>query len=218
MLLPYPASDYLVIPGLSAMEVKEAQTITKTKSVEGSPYLYKNWYNEAEVYHNHKVYKFNSFNYNVYAERFEAKVSEDSIFIINPRYIDKIVIKDRPFKRYLDPEFQRNSYFEEIAKTDDFEIVRKYFTKIREADINPLTKVQEGSSKLIQHEMYYLIYRENQDLKRFKLKKSSVLKLIDKNYYNDIKSFKNRNRLKYNNIEDVAKIIQYYNTVSYKDI
>jgi len=216
--LPYGASDYLQIPGLSALDFMNAQGNKKAKTVEGSPYLYETWNNEAMVYYNQKVYKFKSFNYNVYAERFEAKVSEDTIFVFNPRGIDKIVVKDRSFRRYLDPEFQRNSYFEEIAKTGDFHIVRKYFTKIRQADVNPLTKVKEGLPELIQYEIYYLIKGESTLLERFKLKKSRVLNLMDKEYFKDIQAFVNRHRLKYNNIEDVVKIIQYYNTLSYQDI
>ena len=89
-------------------------------NVSGSPYLYNSWNNKAKIYYDDKVYVINNFNYNIYSERFESKLSEDSILIINPRNIKSILIDDKVFGRYLDPEFIRNSYFEEIVKFDNY--------------------------------------------------------------------------------------------------
>lgn len=213
--LPFTNSDYVQIPGLSSMEQKEAMGKKKDKPLVGSPYLFSNWLNESQIFFNDKIYKFNLFNYNVYSERFEAKVAEDSVFIINPGQVDKVIIRNRQFKRYVDPEFQRNSYFEQIAQTGDYQILRKYFTKIREGSVNPLTKEHDGSPELLQYEVYYLLNGESTDLQKFKLGKSSVMNLMDKQYYKDVNSFIKLNKLKFRNIEDVAKIIKYYDAISH---
>lgn len=183
------------------------------KTVEGSPYLYETWDNESKVYFNEKAYTFNTFNYNVYAGQFEAKVSEDSVFIVNPAGVDKVVMKNRVFRRYLDPELQRNSYFEEIIRARDFLLLRKYNTKIRKAEVNPLTKTPVGLPVLKLEENFYILKGENSQLEKINFKKSSVLDLVDKKVVKELQSYVKENGLKYNNLEDVTSILEYYNTL-----
>ena len=209
--MQYGQNDYVRLVGMSTSDYNLAIQNNFNSTVEGSPYLYKTWKNESKVYLGQKVYAFNTFNYNVYAERFEARISKDTVFIINTRGVDKVVLRNRVFKRYLDPEFQRNSYFEEIVKSKDFVLLRKYFAKIREANINPLTKVPEGLPRLIQNEGFYVLKGESIQLEKIKFKKSSILNLMAKNYIKEVQSFVKENNLKYSKLEDVTKILKFYN-------
>lgn len=183
------------------------------KTIEGSPYLYQTWDNESKVYFDEKAYTFNAFNYNVHADQFEAKVSEDTVFIVNSTGVDKVVLKNRVFRRYLDPKSQQNSYFEEIIKSKDFLLLRKYSTKIRKAEVNPLTKTPKGPPELIREENFYVIKGESNQLEKINFKKSSVLDLIDKKVVKEVQTYVKENRLKYNNLEDVTSILKYYNTL-----
>ena len=200
--------NYRGLPDLMNRKVDQNE-----KTIEGSPYLYPTWDNESKVYFNEKAYTSNTFNYNVYAEQFEAKVFEDSVYIINPAGVDKVVLRNRVFRPYLDPELQRNSYFEEIIRSKDFLLLRKYFTKIRKAEVNALTKVPNGLPVLLQEENFYVLKGKSTQLEKITFKKSSVLDLIDKKVVREVQAYVKENRLKYNNLEDVTSILKYYNTL-----
>ena len=186
-------------------------------NVSGSPYLYNSWNNKAKIYYDDKVYVINNFNYNIYSERFESKLSEDSILIINPRNIKSILIDDKVFGRYLDPEFIRNSYFEEIVKFDNYFLLKKYIVKIKPGSVNPLTKVKLSSDELKQDEIFYICDLENNnELKKIKLKKSTILGLIKTDYTDNINNYAKKDKLNYKSIEDVRKLILYYNALQNK--
>ena len=184
------------------------------KTTEGSPYLYETWDNESKVYFEEKAYIFKSFNYNAHVGQFEAKLSKDSVFVINPSGVDKVVLGNRVFKQYLDPENNKKAYFEEILKSRDFLLLRKYYTKIKKAKVNPLTKTPEGLPILELEEQCYVLKGESTQLEKISLKKSTILELIDEKVVKEVQSYVKKNKLKYGNIEDVTRILEYYNTIA----
>jgi hypothetical protein len=183
------------------------------KTTEGSPYLYETWDNESKVYFENKAYIFKACNYNAHVGQFEAKVSKDSVFVINPSGVDKVVLKNRVFRRYLDPESQRSIYFEEIIKSKDLLLLRKFITKIKKAEVNPLTKTPMGLPVLKLEEDFYVLKGESTQLEKIAFKKSAVLDVVDKNFTKEVQSYVKENGLKYNNLEDVTSILAYYNTL-----
>ncbi|RIA10483.1 hypothetical protein OE09_2348 [Flavobacteriaceae bacterium MAR_2010_72] len=185
----------------------------KQSNVDGSPYLFKTWNNLSKIIYEDKEFVVAEFNYNIYSERFEAKLSEDSVVIINPRNIEKIVINNRIFGRYLDPEFQRNSYFEEVAKVDDQLLLKKYTVKIKKGSLNPLTKEKLTNDALVQDEVFYLCDLKDNKLKKIKLKKSTVQSLFNKDHIETVKSYVKEQRLSYKDADDLKKIVNYYNSI-----
>ena len=210
--MQYGQNDYVKLVGMSTQDYNNAISNNFNSTVEGSPYLYPVWLNNAKVYFEQKEYTFPSLNYNVYAERFEAKIAKDSVFIINPKGVDKVVLGNKVFKRYLDPEFQRNSYFEELARLNDVVLLRKYFAEIQEAGLNPLTKVPMGVPKLLQKEKFYTL-KGKEDLKAVKLKKSVILNLVDDDDVKILKTYARENGLSFRNSNDVIRILTYYNSL-----
>lgn len=181
--------------------------------VEGSPYLYKSWNNSGRIYFSDKVYVLKSFNYNIYSERFEIKLSKDSVFIINHGNVNKVLINNKVFRRYLDPEFQRNSYFEEIVDFNEYKLLRKHGVIIKEGTLNPLTKQKIGPDRLIRKDHFYLKHNDNDELEKIKLNKHIFLNLINKSNVSNIKTFVKRYKLSYRKIDDIQKIFNYYNTL-----
>lgn len=182
------------------------------KEIKGTPYLFDNWNNKSQIYIQDRVYDIPSFNYNIRSERFEAKFSEDSLLIINPRYIKKIVINNKVFKRYLDPEFERNSYFEEIIDVNETTIVKKYIIKFQEGNLNPMTQQKISPDKFLKNEQYYLKDNEN-ELKLIKLKKSTILSLVQSDKRTIIKNYSKEKKLKFNKIDDVIRLLNFYKTI-----
>lgn len=185
----------------------------KQSNVDGSPYLFKTWNNLSKIIYEDKEFVITEFNYNIYSERFEAKLSEDSVVIINPRNIEKIVINNKTFGRYLDPVYQRNSYFEEVAKVDGLLLLKKYTVKIKPGALNPLTKEKLTNDALVQDEVFYLCDLNNNKLKKIKLKKSTVQSLFNKDHLETVKNYVKEQRLNYKDAEDIKKIAKYYNSI-----
>ncbi|RIA10482.1 hypothetical protein OE09_2347 [Flavobacteriaceae bacterium MAR_2010_72] len=211
MSLPFPRSDYAQIVALSSAEVREVYNKELKTPVDGSPYLYDTWFNQSKVYFRDKVYNISSFNYNVYSDRFEAKLSKDSVLIINPEGVNKVVINNKTFERYYDPETQLNSYFEQLIKFNNYWLLKKYTKKVKSGSVNPLTKQKLTNDALVQDEVFYLS-NENK-LKVIKLNKSDIQSLFKKEHLEHVKNFVKNQGLNYKDEDDIKKIITYYNSL-----
>src|SRR5690554_6487789 len=185
----------------------------KSTKLKGTPYLFESWNNDdAVIFMQDKAYRLKSLNYNIQLERFEAKFSEDSVFAFNPKNIKKVVIEGRTFKRYLDPEFQRNSFFEELATAESISILRKYEIEIVSGNINPITHQKISEDQMVHKEKYYYT-NDGETLKEMKLKKSSILKALDSDKRNILKQYAKNNDLVFREISDLKKILKYYSTL-----
>ena len=182
--------------------------------VKGSPYLFENWNNEAKIYMNDKIYKIGSFNYNIAKEQFEAKFSEDSVLVISTGSIKQIKINHIVMKPYYDSERDKFTFFEEIGSIKKGMVLKKYVVKKVESNFNPMTQKKLGPDRYVNEEYLYLADNETKILKRLKLKKSSILNLIDLKKKPEVLDYIKKNKLKYNNISDVHKILDFNNSIT----
>ena len=187
-----------------------------SSNIEGSPYLFKNWTNLATVWFKDKVFQLESVNFNLQYEKFEIKISNDSIFIINSPNVKKVRINNILFKQIVNPENQKRSFFEEIWASDKFDLLSKYELKISQGAIDPLTKAYIKPKEYFSKKTYYLLNNVDETLTPFKLKKREVLKLIDASYLEDVKNFVKDRKLKYSKMPDVKIILTYYNSIKNK--
>ncbi len=184
-----------------------------TNKVKGSTYLFNDWSQVGKVYFNNKIYAVNQLNYNIQLERFEAKISPDSIFAFDRGDVRKIEINDKLFTRYLDPAFRRNTYFENIFIFKDKKLLKKYMVELKEGQLNPMTMQKIQEDRFIKKEQFYILEDGEDELSEFKLKKKNILSLIEDVYKPKVKEFAKDNRLNYNNVEDLTKIFNYYNAL-----
>jgi len=56
----------------------------------------------------------------------------------------------------------------------------------------------------------------NNELKKIKLKKSTILGLFKTDYTDNINNYAKKDKLKYKSIKDVRKLILYYNSLQNK--
>ncbi|PWK19290.1 hypothetical protein [Xanthomarina spongicola] len=187
---------------------------TASSEIKGTPYLFDSWNSDNALIYmsDNRAYKIRSINYNVQLERFEAKFAEDSVLALNPKNIKKIDINSRTFKRYLDPQYQRNSYFEELVKTKSLTILRKFETEIVEGNFNPMTQQKITPDQMVKIEKYYST-EDGETLSEMKLSKGAILKLIDSDKKDAVKQHAKDNSLNYKDINDLKAIIKYYNTL-----
>jgi len=182
--------------------------------IKGSPYLFDTWKSDNALIFmsDKKTYKIRSINYNVQLERFEAKFAEDSVLALNPKNINKIVVNNRTFKRYLDPQFLRNSYFEELVKTKSITILRKFEAEVIEGNFNPMTQQKISDDHMVKNEKYYYT-EDGKLLSEMKLAKGAILKLVDSNKKDALKQYAKDNDLNFKEINDLKILMKYYNSL-----
>ena len=184
--------------------------------VKGSPYLFDTWTNSTVMYFigNEKAYNMSDINYNMQAERFELRQNNDSVFIVNPGNIERVVVNDKVFKRYLDPEFQRNSFFEVLYSADDLSLLKKYESAISEAQLNPMTGKKVGSDTYTTTENYYILSDENNgELMEITLNKKSINNLISKENQSKVKEYVKEKHLSYKDELNVLMILNYEQSI-----
>ncbi|ULC60263.1 hypothetical protein MBM09_04555 [Flaviramulus sp. BrNp1-15] len=201
--------------GLNIIEYGRGGTNSKNSGdVEGSTYLFKGWYNKSTIWLNDKIFNINSINYNLENEKFEIKLNNDSILIVNPAInIKKVKINNIIFKPFYNEDLQKDSFFEVLWSSDDYSLLSNYKLKIQAGDIDPLTKTYINQKKYTQKKYYFLKKNNEEKMVAIKLKKSEVLKLIDTYNVDKVKSFVKKRRLKYNRISDVKDMLTYYNSI-----
>ncbi len=182
--------------------------------IKGSPYLFENWYNDSKIYTNERIYKIGSFNYNIAKERFEAKISEDSVLVISTGNINQVKINNVVLKPYYESERDRFTFFEEVGHMNNNLILKKYVVKIKEGNFNPMTQKKISPDRYVNEEYLYIADNKTKLLKRLKLKKSSIINLIDSENKQEVLEFVKSNRLKYNNLSDVQKILDYQKSIA----
>jgi hypothetical protein len=80
--------------------------------------------------------------------------------------------------------------------------------------VDPLTKEYVTPKQYVPEKDYFVLkHSEGGEISPLKLKKSAVLKLIDDSYLIDVKDFIKKQRLKYNQIHDVNRILSYYYSI-----
>lgn len=186
---------------------------TVSEPIKGSPYLFETWNNDSKIFTNDRIYKISSLNFNIAKERFEAKFSEDSVLVISTSNINKIVINNIVLKPYYDNESDRFTFFEEVGHITNGKILKKYVVKIKEGNFNPMTQKKISPDRYVNEEYLYVADNETKILKRLKLKKSAILNLIDPENKQEILEFVKRNKLKYSNISDVYRILDYQKSI-----
>jgi hypothetical protein len=92
-------------------------------------------------------------------------------------------------------------------------LLKKYVLIIKEGQINPMTMQKLQPDKFIKKEKFYVLLGDSDKLEEVKLKKSSILTLIGDNDISKVKDFAKDNNLGFSNINDVYKILYYYNSL-----
>jgi hypothetical protein len=209
------SNDSQSLFGLNIIEYGRGVTNSQNNNVEGSVYLFKGWNNLSVIWYNNNIVNVDLVNYNLLHERFEFKLNNDSIIIVNPAKtkLKKVSINNRVLKPYYNKELFRDSYFEVLWYSDEFSLLSNYKLKITPGAINPLTKTYINGKKYIHNRCYYVKKNNEEDMISIKLRKSEILKLIDVSNVDQVKKFVKESRLKYSKLSDVKDMLTFYNSI-----
>ncbi|UOB16413.1 hypothetical protein [Abyssalbus ytuae] len=179
--------------------------------IKGSVFLFENWNTSAFISLNDgKKYKLNGLNYNVIKGQMGYKISEDSIYMINPKILESVSINNKLFKRFLDPEVLKKSFFEVLLINDKFEFLKKYHIRVKKGVYNKLTQQKITPDSYVLKSTYFI--KEEDEIKKIFLKKRAFL-----NFFEDksekIKKYVSQNKLSYKKEKDLKSIFNYYYTL-----
>lgn len=181
-----------------------ASFVNPVKKPEGSVYLFDDW-NNRTIIHTSDQQKFSlkNINLNIQFNRFESKISEDSIFSFNINNIDRFVIRDRRFKNYY--YNTTNRIFEIIYESGKISLLKGFYIQFVKGSPNPM--LNRYSDKNIKKESYFV--KEGTSIRSIKLKKKDILKLLSPNQANTAQVFAKTNNLSFKNSTDVNRILTY---------
>lgn len=191
-------------------DLGRAKLIKRTrKIIDGTRYIWKEWNNEGLVEaSNGKTYKVSEINFNAQNNWFEVNVHKDSTYAFNRRKINKVQINDRVFVNVHFPEAQRDFVVEEIAKSNNFVIIKKYNIEIIYGSHDPMRGSTRDKYKLLYD--YYI--KEGESLEKLKLKKSVITKLYGDNA-KKVATYAKSEKLSFKDDAELARIIAYANTL-----
>ncbi|WP_108423757.1 hypothetical protein [Flagellimonas amoyensis] len=187
-------------------------TSYSNERIKGSVYLFPEWNTTGSITTtNGKTYKTKKINYDTKLDMLILQVSKDSIYSFNPGIIEQFSIENRMFKRYLDPDFGRNSYYEVIAESDNFSILKRYTASVKEGRVNPMTHVKETSDKYVQESKVFYFVGDEKKLTELKLSTNAIVKVLeaDESEAKDLKKFIKSNGLSVKEEDDLQKIVTY---------
>ncbi|KJD37128.1 hypothetical protein PW52_01340 [Tamlana sedimentorum] len=182
-------------------------------NIEGSPYLFSQWNKKAKIWFGEKTFVIDAVNYNIKDERFEVKFDDDSIFVLSPESnkLKQIAIDLLVFKPFHSNELDTDDFYQVLLEDENkFALLSKYKLKITSGSMDPLTKQYLTPKQYSSEKEFYLRTVADEKMEPIKLKKSGVLKLIQSSYTSQVKTFAKKEKLKYNEISDVKKILSYY--------
>lgn len=180
-----------------------------SNTITGSVHLFDDWSNKgiAVISKDQKV-AVNKLNINVQRNTVEARINTDSIFTFNLGKIDRVIIQNRTFKQVYFPIKESNRLLEIIGSSDDLVIYKDYEIDINEGNPNPMRGAQKD--RFIIRDQYYAQIGDT--FKKFKLKKKTILKAVGAKA-DEVEAFAKENNYSFRKDEDVARILQHYNTL-----
>jgi hypothetical protein len=180
-----------------------------TDTTEGSPYLFSNWNFPVKIYTSTKeAFQILNFNYNIENKSVESKVSDNSVFIFDPKNINYIV-RDGLTYRYFD--INKNFVLCKINyESPKVNFVTVYTTTISKGVLNPMTQIT-SNSRYNQYSDYF-VQVNKYTFEKIKLNKSTILNLFgDKASL--VSTFAKNNNLSFGAEKDVVAIFNYFSSL-----
>lgn len=179
--------------------------VNPQREVKGSVYLFEDWENTGIIHTNDgQRFMLRNINLNLQRNTFESRISRDSLFTFNFNNIKKFVVNNKAYKNFYFDDDSR--VYEVIYENSDVAILKGYILKFVEGSSNPM--LNRSADKYLQKPYYYI--RQNEEIKRFKLSKSRILKLVkDDNKADQLVDYAKNNRLSFGKETDVQKLMEY---------
>jgi len=181
-----------------------ARFVNPPRRIEGSIYMFEDWYNTAIVQTKEKNrVAIENVNYNVRRNRIAAKYSRDSLFVFDLGLVDRIIINGKTFRK-LDPDLD-GRIFEVKFETEKGDFLSFHYLKIVEGSANPMVNRKVDKFKQSKEDYLYI----DGDLIPIRLRKKEILNTLAKDdaEKKELIKYYKENKLSYRSLEDLKKVL-----------
>ena len=196
-----PNTAYMVTSaGLYIMSSTTGKPIKKL-------FLYKDFYNPSVIYTNSKVnYMINNINVDLIDQNFVSAYKKDSLFTFTN--VDKVKINDKIFLK------KNKTILEVISQGKKVNLYIRYFAKKKEQELDKMNgSVSKPERFVLRKEFIFENAITKQLSKHRKIKRSIFLSMLDSKSKDRVTKYAKKNNLSYKNINELKKIINYYNSL-----
>lgn len=184
--------------------------VYKDETIKGSVYLNDNWNGKNQIRLNSgEGLSIPSLNYNLVKHTLESKISNDSVFQINPTNIDYIKINNNKYKFYSIEG--KNILTNVLYMSPKVTLIKVTSLLINKSVINPLSKEVISEASYSKNEKY-MIRKGDELFKVFELKERNFLKFFDKES-DKLIEFKKNKKLNFNSEKDIFSIFEFYDSI-----
>lgn len=147
--------------------------------------------------------------FNTFTQEMEI-LQKDKILALNHEIVQKVILNRDTFKPISQ---ESEKIFVHELVNGNLSLFKKYEAKLKEGKITPGIQTGKPKDRIFIINTYVLKAKDEEKYSILKLKKKSILKVINENK-ETINYIKN-NKLSFNKEEDVIKIFEYFNTINH---
>lgn len=171
--------------------------------VKGSIYLFDKWENKGVIYLGNKKYITSNINLNINKNVFMSKIEGDSTFVYDFLSIDRIIINNRKFSSFYNPDENKKIIYEILFEDKSIFLLKGYYIKFVKASPNPMVnrpdnKIRQGSN--------YFIYKDK-TFQAFNLNKNNYLNLVGDKQKKELIKYVKNNKLSFKKEKDITMIL-----------
>ncbi len=175
------------------------------KGFEGSIFLFDKWENKGVIVVGKKRFIVSNINFHIGQSTFMSRTDDDSTFVFSAKGIDKIYVNDKLYKNYYNSNEGNNKYYEVVYEDQKTTLLKGYHVSLVQASPNPM--VNRSKNKIKRHSDYYIF--SNGTMRSFKLKKSSILNLVNNEQVQKLQQYVKDYKLSYKKEKDISMMLNY---------
>lgn len=178
-------------------------------NIKGSVYLFPNFIGQYKIIgKNGSSFDFLNLNYNIKTKTLEAFVSKDSVFQYDLNKINYVLHNNKKYTVKSEGNLKGLSL--DIYNSKKIQFFKYFSLLIEKPVINPMTNAVISEAEY-EHVFLYYLYINGKEFK-IKLNKRDLLDVLsDKEKV--VKEYVNSNDLDYTNVDDICKILKYYESI-----
>lgn len=184
----------------------------KESKIKGSKLVFDNWKTVGTITTSSgTTFKMQRTNYDAQLDRVVVQMTHDSIFIFDPQTLTRVIINNRVFKGYHNLASGKNGFYELIASTENFELLKRYKAGIKEGTMNPMTQEKQTADRFLITSAYWLKKKDKMPVP-FSIRKRKFLAIFGEKSA-EIKEYISKNKLSIKKDVDLKKIFSYYEEI-----
>lgn len=211
-----------VTRGSNAMMLSYFEPINQSREQWLNPYLYEEW-KEGYILFGDSILWEGQLRFDMFRKEMEMVLSNDTVLVTDPFSLKSVKMGTHEFVYAFFINERRNrqyfgaDYFEVLSMPAEAKLLLRRKLRIDEEQMTSgkvaLSIKSDDKTRFAVEKHYYIQSAENTEAIRVRLSKRSVLGVLE-DHKNELKQFANQNKLSFSKPADLARIIDFYNTIN----